>query len=94
AKHRSVLEVSHPRAAELGILVDGVSKAYAMTGWRIGWAVGPKDVIGAMNVTKPTAHPLGEQFAGAGILKETTGKEKNRIFSFQEYIALFDSQQS
>lgn len=47
ATHRSVLQVEHPRAAELAIFVDGVSKAYAMTGWRIGWAVGPKDVIGA-----------------------------------------------
>lgn len=53
-----------------------------------------KDVISAMNVTKPTAHTLVDQFVGAGILKETTGKEKNRIFSFQEYIALFDSQPS
>ncbi len=41
--------------AELGaevrkrtILVNGVSKTYAMTGWRIGWAVGPADVIRAM----------------------------------------------
>ncbi len=50
-----------------------------------------KDVIGAMSVTKPTAHTLVDQFVGAGILKETTGKEKNRIFSFHEYIALFDS---
>lgn len=50
-----------------------------------------KDVIGAMNVTKPTAHTLVDQFVGAGILKETTGKEKNRIFSFHEYIALFSS---
>jgi aspartate/methionine/tyrosine aminotransferase len=47
AVHRGVLQVQHPRAAELAILVDGVSKAYAMTGWRIGWAVGPKDVMGA-----------------------------------------------
>lgn len=47
ATHRGVLQVQHPRAADLAILVDGVSKAYAMTGWRIGWAVGPKDVIAA-----------------------------------------------
>ncbi|MBX3470631.1 MAG: pyridoxal phosphate-dependent aminotransferase [Planctomycetes bacterium] len=47
AVHRGVLEVQHPRAAELALLVDGVSKAYAMTGWRIGWAVGPKDVLAA-----------------------------------------------
>ncbi len=30
------------------VVVNGVSKAYAMTGWRIGYAAGPKEVIGAM----------------------------------------------
>jgi aspartate aminotransferase len=30
------------------IIVHGVSKSYAMTGWRIGYAVGPKPLIGAM----------------------------------------------
>jgi aspartate aminotransferase len=29
------------------IIVSGVSKTYAMTGWRIGWAVGPKEIIQA-----------------------------------------------
>ncbi len=32
----------------LTIVVNGVSKSYAMTGWRIGFAAGPKDVITAM----------------------------------------------
>ena len=30
------------------IIVDGVAKAFAMTGWRIGWAVAPKDIAKAM----------------------------------------------
>jgi len=30
------------------IVVNGVSKAYAMTGWRIGYAAGPQEIIGAM----------------------------------------------
>ena len=30
------------------IYLNGFSKAYAMTGWRIGYALGPKDIIGAM----------------------------------------------
>ena len=30
------------------IVVNGVSKTYAMTGWRIGYACGPKELIGAM----------------------------------------------
>lgn len=32
----------------LTILVNGVSKSYAMTGWRIGYAAGPKEIIEAM----------------------------------------------
>ena len=34
---------------ERTITIDGVSKSYAMTGWRIGFAVGPEKVINAMN---------------------------------------------
>lgn len=30
------------------IAINGISKAYAMTGWRIGWATGPQDMIKAM----------------------------------------------
>ncbi len=37
------------RAKENSILVNGVSKAYSMTGWRIGYAAGNADVIKAMN---------------------------------------------
>ncbi len=33
---------------DLTIVVNGVSKAYAMTGWRIGYAAGPKEIITAM----------------------------------------------
>jgi aspartate aminotransferase len=37
-----------PGLAERTVTVSGVSKSYAMTGWRIGWAVGPKEVVKAM----------------------------------------------
>jgi aspartate/methionine/tyrosine aminotransferase len=37
-----------PRVKQRTILVNGVSKAYSMTGWRIGFAAGPRDVIAAM----------------------------------------------
>ena len=29
------------------MVLNGVAKTYAMTGWRVGWMIGPKDVIGA-----------------------------------------------
>ena len=38
-----------PELAERCVVVNGVSKAYAMTGWRIGYAAGPAPVIKAMN---------------------------------------------
>ncbi|MCL2335518.1 MAG: pyridoxal phosphate-dependent aminotransferase [Endomicrobia bacterium] len=37
-----------PEAKALTVVVNGVSKAYSMTGWRIGYAAGPKDIIAAM----------------------------------------------
>jgi aminotransferase len=40
---------SLPGAAERTILLNGFSKAYAMTGWRVGYACGPRDIIAAMN---------------------------------------------
>jgi aspartate aminotransferase len=36
-----------PALADTTILVNGVAKSYAMTGWRLGWMVGPVDVIAA-----------------------------------------------
>jgi len=38
----------HPEVYEKTIVVSGFSKTYAMTGWRLGWAVGPRHVIKAM----------------------------------------------
>lgn len=38
-----------PEIKEKTITINGVSKSYAMTGWRIGFAVGPKEVIKAMS---------------------------------------------
>ncbi|MFA5848176.1 MAG: pyridoxal phosphate-dependent aminotransferase [Thermodesulfovibrionales bacterium] len=37
------------RIKELTIVVNGVSKSYSMTGWRIGYAAGPKEIIQAMS---------------------------------------------
>lgn len=43
-----------PRFKEKTLVVNGVSKTYAMTGWRIGYLAGPKEVIGA--ITKIQSH--------------------------------------
>lgn len=36
-----------PELADTTIVLNGVAKTYAMTGWRVGWMVGPRDVIKA-----------------------------------------------
>ena len=41
------LPVVVPAIADTCIILNGVAKTYAMTGWRVGWMIGPKDVIKA-----------------------------------------------
>jgi len=45
---RSVsMPVEVPALADTCIVVNGVAKTYAMTGWRVGWMIGPRDAIAA-----------------------------------------------
>ena len=46
-KHVSIAELS-PELKEITIIVNGVSKSHSMTGWRIGYAAGNKQIIKAM----------------------------------------------
>ncbi len=46
AEHHSMAVVV-PDLADMCIVVNGVAKTYAMTGWRVGWMLGPADVIAA-----------------------------------------------
>ena len=47
AQHISIASLS-PEVAARTVVINGVSKAYAMTGWRIGYAAGPKALLTAM----------------------------------------------
>lgn len=46
--HRHVSMANLPDMAERTIVVNGFSKAYSMTGWRLGYLCGPKELISAM----------------------------------------------
>ncbi|MDO5562427.1 MAG: pyridoxal phosphate-dependent aminotransferase [Synergistaceae bacterium] len=72
AKHVNILNVA-PDLRDQTILINGASKAYAMTGWRIGYAVGPKELIKKMNTLQ--AHLTSNassiaQWAALGALKD------------------------
>ena len=48
-----------PHLADRSLIVDGVSKAYAMTGWRLGWLLGPPDLMETASALQShlTSHP-------------------------------------
>nr|WP_321982176.1 aminotransferase class I/II-fold pyridoxal phosphate-dependent enzyme [uncultured Cohaesibacter sp.] len=61
-----------PDLADRTLLINGVSKTYAMTGWRIGYGVGPKALIKAMNIVQSqvcTSASSIAQFAATAALR-------------------------
>jgi aspartate aminotransferase len=46
----NLIKVLFGRMRDKTVICSAASKAYAMTGWRCGWAIGPKDVIAQCNV--------------------------------------------
>ncbi len=69
------------------LVLNGVSKAYAMTGWRIGYAAGPAKVIGAMkNVqSQSTSNPTSvSQVAAEAALNGDQDVLKPMVAAFKE----------
>jgi aspartate aminotransferase len=46
----NLIKILYDRMRERTVICSAASKAYAMTGWRCGWAIGPRDVITQCNV--------------------------------------------
>lgn len=70
---KSLLTVA-PDLKERVLIVDGVSKTYAMTGWRIGWTIGNADVIAAINKLQgqSTTNPAAVAQAAAQVALESS----------------------
>ncbi|WP_440926666.1 pyridoxal phosphate-dependent aminotransferase [Candidatus Pelagibacter sp.] len=69
------------------LTMNGVSKAYSMTGWRIGYAAGPKDIVKAIAKiqSQSTTNPSSiSQAASVEALSGTQDFIKKRANSFQE----------
>src|SRR5438067_8088180 len=65
-EYRTIAQIE-PRLYERTLTVNGVSKAYCMTGWRIGYAGGPRELIRAMGAVQSnsTANPCSISQAAA-----------------------------
>ena len=64
-----------PEVAKWTVFIDGISKSLAATGLRVGWAVGPADVMERMSAILGHVGawaPRAEQVATVGILDDTT----------------------
>jgi aspartate aminotransferase len=69
------------------LTMNGVSKAYSMTGWRIGYAAGPREIIKAISKiqSQSTSNPSSiSQAAAVEALNGTQDFMKERAMSFQE----------
>ena len=64
-----------PEIADRVILIDGVSKTYAMTGWRIGFCAGPRPLIEAMTTIQGQSTTNPTAIAQAAALAAITGPQ-------------------
>jgi aspartate aminotransferase len=88
----SVLDLSTKR--DRLIVIDGVAKAYAMTGWRIGWTIAPKAVSAAMGALQShtTSNAAAvSQHAAVEALTNTDAAEKAITLMVNEFQARRDA---
>lgn len=79
---------TQPGMKERTLVINGFSKAFAMTGWRLGYVCGPAEVIGAMNkIHQYTIMCAARQAQVAGIEALKAG----RMNGYQDVIAMRDS---
>ena len=82
---------SLPGMRERTVLLGGFSKAYAMTGWRLGWVAAPADIIAATRKIHQYAimsAPTAAQYAGLEALQDGEGDVRVMV---AEYCLLYTS---
>jgi len=75
-----------PDLADRIIVFNGVSKSYSMTGWRIGWAIGPENVIAGMGKLQSQVTSNPTSFAQKGALAAITCEHAD----LAKWVAEFD----
>lgn len=78
---------SMPELRDLVVTVNGVSKAYAMTGWRIGFMTGPTEIVDAVSriQSQATSNPCSiSQAAAFAALTRTTGEVEQMRRAFEQ----------
>ncbi len=74
-----------PALRDRTILINGVSKSYAMTGWRIGYALGPSDVIAAASKIQSQSTSNPTSIAQAAALEAIRGPQDTVTVMVREF---------
>jgi aspartate aminotransferase len=69
----SSIPVQTPQISDMTVVLNGCAKTYAMTGWRVGWMIGPQDVIKAASNLQSHATSNVCNVAQAAALAAVTG---------------------
>jgi len=94
AQHHSIASAS-PEMKELTVVVNGVSKAYAMTGWRLGYAAGAAEIISAAGRVQEHAtscvNSITQKACVKALTEEDDSIEKMRVEFEKRRDFLFDA---
>ncbi|HEY3357812.1 MAG TPA: aminotransferase class I/II-fold pyridoxal phosphate-dependent enzyme [Polyangia bacterium] len=83
-RNTSIASLS-PKAKALTVTINGASKAYAMTGWRLGWAAGPRDVIAAVDKVQSHLASNPSSIAQAAYAAALRGPQSDLLRMAQEF---------
>ena len=83
-EHVSIASLSD-EVRDVTIILNGVSKTYSMTGWRIGYTAGPKELIAAMNRIQSQSTSNPTSFAQKGALDALQGSQAEVSVMVKEY---------
>jgi aspartate aminotransferase len=75
----------NPRLRDRTVIINGVSKTYAMTGWRIGYALGPADILAAAGKIQSQSTSNPTSIAQAAALEAISGPQHEVARMVQEF---------
>jgi len=84
AKHTSIASLNS-KIKDLTIVINGVSKTYSMTGWRIGYAAGKEEIIKAMSNLQSHSTSNPTSFSQKGALAAISGPQDSVIKMRSEF---------
>ena len=81
----NLVKILFERMRDKTVVCNAASKAYAMTGWRCGWAIGPKDMIAQCNVVQGHSTSNINSLTQKAAIAALTGPQDSVTMMLNEY---------